>query len=165
MKQRLGIAVALIHNPELIILDEPINGLDPQGIADVRVLIRHLSRDLGKTVFVSSHLLSEMELIADSMLIINKGKKIVEGRKEDLLNPKEIDVEIDSLSLEQTTAAIRNSSLQQYYRETAGGKIILRMNRDRLPSLFRELGTMNIELISVRPKHSLEDYFLSMTTN
>lgn len=75
MKQRLGIAIALIHDPELIILDEPTNGLDPQGIADVRNLILHLSKIQGKTLLISSHLLSEMELIADSMLIIDKGKK------------------------------------------------------------------------------------------
>jgi len=76
MKQRLGIACALIHRPKLIILDEPTNGLDPQGIADIRNLILHLSRNEKKTVLVSSHLLSEMELIADSMLIIDKGKKL-----------------------------------------------------------------------------------------
>ena len=64
MKQRLGIAVALVHNPSLIILDEPTNGLDPQGIADMRNLILQLSREMGKTVLVSSHLLSEIELIA-----------------------------------------------------------------------------------------------------
>ena len=79
MKQRLGIAVALVHDPDLIILDEPMNGLDPQGIADIRQLINHLSKDHGKTVFISSHLLSEMEQVADSLLIIHKGKKIAEG--------------------------------------------------------------------------------------
>ena len=82
MKQRLGIATALVHDPKLIILDEPTNGLDPQGIADIRNLILHLSKDLGKTLLISSHLLSEMELIADSMLIIDKGKKVVEGKSE-----------------------------------------------------------------------------------
>jgi ABC-type multidrug transport system ATPase subunit len=86
MKQRLGLAVALVHDPKLIILDEPTNGLDPQGIADIRKLILHLSHDLGKTVFLSSHLLSEMELIADSVLIIAAGKKIAEGSKHELLN-------------------------------------------------------------------------------
>ena len=79
MKQRLGIAVALIHDPSLIILDEPTNGLDPQGIADTRELIKNLSYEHGKTVLVSSHLLSEIELIANRILIIHKGKKIVEG--------------------------------------------------------------------------------------
>src|SRR6185503_12863000 len=83
MKQRLGIACALVHDPELIILDEPTNGLDPQGIADVRNLILHLSKEEGKTVFVSSHLLSEIELIAYSMLIIDKGKKMAEGKVSD----------------------------------------------------------------------------------
>src|SRR4029078_12940552 len=76
MKQRLGIAVALVHDPDLIILDEPMNGLDPQGIADIRQLINQLSKEQGKTVFISSHLLSEMEQVADSLLIIHKGKKI-----------------------------------------------------------------------------------------
>src|SRR6185369_5885558 len=94
MKQRLGIAIALIHDPQLIILDEPMNGLDPQGIADIRNLILHLSRDMKKTIVVSSHLLSEMELIADSMLIIDKGKKVVEGKMTELFAPSETIVEL-----------------------------------------------------------------------
>src|SRR5258707_11527634 len=77
MKQRVGIAVALVHNPDLVILDEPTNGLGPQGIADIRNLILHLSAHEKKTLLVSSHLLSEMELVANRMLIIDKGKKIV----------------------------------------------------------------------------------------
>src|SRR5215217_7750674 len=96
MKQRLGIACALIHDPQLIILDEPTNGLDPQGIADVRNLILHLSKEEGKTIFVSSHLLSEIELIADSMLIIDKGRKVVQGKVTDLLNPANTLVEIET---------------------------------------------------------------------
>jgi len=165
MKQRLGIAVALIHDPELIILDEPINGLDPQGIADVRKLIQHLSKELGKTLFISSHLLSEMELIADSMLIIDKGKKVVEGKRNELLNPSLIDVEIETLSVERAVQAIRNSTWQKNLQNVSGEKIILKMNRDEIPDLFRELAKMDIDLVSIRPKHSLEDYFLSLTSH
>ncbi|HZZ74902.1 MAG TPA: ABC transporter ATP-binding protein, partial [Puia sp.] len=94
MKQRLGIAVALIHNPRLIVLDEPTNGLDPQGIADVRNLILHLSRHLHKTVIVSSHLLNEIEQISNRMLIIDEGKKIVEGTVESLMDPSKTVVEV-----------------------------------------------------------------------
>ena len=79
MKQRLGIAIALVHNPSLIILDEPTNGLDPQGIADIRALIQHLAQEEGKTVFVSSHLLSEIEQVAHQILIIHQGKKWLKG--------------------------------------------------------------------------------------
>jgi len=74
MKQRVGIAIALVHNPQIVILDEPTNGLDPQGIADIRNMILHLSRELKKTVVVSSHLLSEIEQVATRVLIIDKGK-------------------------------------------------------------------------------------------
>jgi len=165
MKQRLGIAVALIHDPELIILDEPINGLDPQGMADVRKLIHHLSKDLGKTLFISSHLLSEMELIADSMLIIDKGKKIVEGKKNELLNPTQIQVEIETLSVERALGEIRNSRWLRNLQKVSGEKILLKMNRDEIPDLFRELAKMDIDLVSIRPKHSLEDYFLSLTAH
>jgi ABC-type multidrug transport system ATPase subunit len=73
MKQRLGFAQAILHDPELIILDEPTNGLDPQGMKDMRNLILHLSHDLKKTIFISSHILNEVELIANRMIILNKG--------------------------------------------------------------------------------------------
>jgi len=96
MKQRLGIAVALVHDPQLIILDEPTNGLDPQGIADMRNLILHLSREQGKTIVVSSHLLSEIELVANRMIIIHKGKKIVEGKVAELLDPSRSLVQIET---------------------------------------------------------------------
>ena len=96
MKQRLGIAVALVHSPRLIILDEPTNGLDPQGIADMRNLILYLSKEMGKTIVVSSHLLSEIEIIANRILIINKGKKVVEGNAAALLDPAKTIVEIET---------------------------------------------------------------------
>jgi ABC-type multidrug transport system ATPase subunit len=163
MRQRLGIAVALLHDPELIILDEPMNGLDPQGIADVRNLILHLSEDENKTVFVSSHLLSEMEIIAHSMLIIDRGKKVVEGNVSELLNPNEINVEIEALNLQGAADQIQQSSWGKYFNRVEDHKIILKMASADIPQLIREISQLNIDIVSVRPKHSLEDYFLSLT--
>ena len=85
MKQRLGIAQSIIHNPELIVLDEPANGLDPQGMVDIRNLIVRLNKEFGKTIILSSHLLREIEMIANRMLIMDAGKAIAEGSVKDLL--------------------------------------------------------------------------------
>ncbi len=165
MKQRLGIAVALLHDPELVILDEPMNGLDPQGIADVRNLILHLSKDENKTVFVSSHLLSEMELIADSMLIIDKGKKVVEGKMSELLNPNETQVEMEAKDHEQAIRQIQNSEWGRSFKTIIDNKIIFKMRKDEIPKFIRDVSQLDIDIISVRPKHSLEDYFLSLTAH
>lgn len=162
MKQRLGIACALVHNPELIILDEPTNGLDPQGIADVRNLILHLSKEEGKTVLVSSHLLSEIEVIAGSMLIIDKGKKVAEGRVADLLNPADTLVEIETTN----NVATRDILMQSQWNNSmqVSDNIVLKMHRKEIPSLTKFLVEKNIEVLAIQPKHSLEDYFLSLTT-
>lgn len=163
MKQRLGIACALIHDPELIILDEPTNGLDPQGIADIRNLILHLSKEENKTVFVSSHLLSEIELIADSMLIIDKGRKVAEGKVADLLNPADTLVKIEATNERETSAILRESQWNRKLQE--GTELILKMHRNEIPELTKFLVHHHVEVISVQPKHSLEDYFLSLTTS
>ena len=84
MKQRLGIANAILHDPELLILDEPTNGLDPVGIHEIRTLIRSLPEKFNCTVFVSSHLLSEVELMADTVGILNHGRLLFEGTLEQL---------------------------------------------------------------------------------
>jgi ABC-type multidrug transport system ATPase subunit len=163
MKQRLGIAVALVHDPGLIVLDEPTNGLDPQGIADIRNLILHLTKEQGKTLLVSSHLLAEMELIADSMLIINKGKKVVEGRTEELLNPDKIQVEIITDNRERTLDIIKKSLWGSSILNTGNGPLILEMQKKNIPELNKMLVEKNVNVISLHPKHSLEDFFLSIT--
>jgi ABC-type multidrug transport system ATPase subunit len=162
MKQRLGIACALIHNPELIILDEPTNGLDPQGIADVRNLILHLSKEEGKTVFVSSHLLSEIEVIADSMLILDKGRKIAEGKVADLLNPANTMVQIETINDKETRKTLQQSQWNRFMQPAED--IVLKMHRKEIPSLTKFLVENNIEVLAIQPKHSLENYFLSLTT-
>lgn len=163
MKQRLGIACALVHNPQLVILDEPTNGLDPQGIADVRNLILSLSRNEGKTVFVSSHLLSEIEVTADSMLIIDRGKKVAEGKVSELLNPA------DTLVLIETDSDSRTSDFLQRGHwgrllQPAGRGLVLKMHRRQIPGLNEALVRQGIQVYSLRAKHSLEDYFLTLTT-
>ena len=110
MKQRLGIAIALVHNPSLIILDEPTNGLDPQGIADIRNLILNLSREQGKTVLVSSHLLSEIEQVATRLIIIDKGCKLVEGDSKELFDTSKTVVAIQTLDNKQATELLLQSS-------------------------------------------------------
>lgn len=165
MKQRLGIAVALVNDPELIILDEPMNGLDPQGIADVRNLILHLSKDMGKTLLVSSHLLNEMEIIGDLMLIIDKGKKVVEGSVAELLNPEQVNLEIETTSPERAVQQIKDSAWNAKFLSVSGGKIVLITRQDEIPAIIRYLIQKNIDVISVRPRHSLEDYFLTLTAH
>lgn len=163
MKQRLGIAVALVHDPKLIILDEPTNGLDPQGIADMRNLILNLSREMGKTILISSHLLSEIELVANRMLIIHKGKKMVEGNVAELLDPSRSLVRIETGDDAAAAEKLGNSRWSSFLLPTARG-LELKMNREQVPQLITDLVSMEVQLLSVNPMHSLEDYFLSLTT-
>ena len=163
MKQRLGIAVALVHDPRLIILDEPTNGLDPQGIADMRQLILHLSHDLGKTILVSSHLLSEIELVANRMLIIHAGKKMVEGRVDELLDPAKSLVQLSTSDDQQTRQQLQSTSWANYL-QPGTSPIQLKMDKASVPQLIADMVGMGISLQSINPMHSLEDYFLSLTT-
>ena len=163
MKQRLGIAAALVHGPDLIILDEPTNGLDPQGIADIRHLILQLSSQQKKTLLVSSHLLSEMEVIANRMLIVDKGRKIVEGRVEELFHPGQTLVELETGAPERAEAVLQDhwtGSVQ----ERRGSKLLLKMDKAQVPALVAYLVQQGVPVEAVRPRHSLEDYFLSLTT-
>jgi ABC-2 type transport system ATP-binding protein len=164
MKQRLGIACALVHNPELIILDEPTNGLDPQGITDVRNLILHLSRHEGKTVLVSSHLLSEIELIADSMLIIDRGRKVAEGPVAQLLNPEDTLVEVHTTDNKSAFRLLQGSAWASGLQ--AGDEPVrLRMPKAGIPELARYLVGNGVGVVALQPRHSLEDYFLSLTSS
>lgn len=164
MKQRLGIACALIHNPQLVILDEPTNGLDPQGIADVRNLILHLSRNEGKTILVSSHLLSEIELVADSMLIIDKGQKLAEGKVNELIDPAHTLVLVQTSDTNGAIEKIAKSKWANYMQKNTN-EIVLQMHRNEIPELAKDLVALDIPLFSLQPKNSLEAFFLSLTTN
>jgi len=162
MKQRLGIAVALVHNPALIILDEPTNGLDPQGIADMRNLIVRLRKEMKKTVIISSHLLSEVEQIANRMIIINRGEKIVEGEVAALLDPEHTVLNVETTNDSAGLEWLQGSKWKGYIQENKG--LQLMMNRMMVPELISDMVANSIQLLSVRASHSLENYFLSLTT-
>jgi ABC-type multidrug transport system ATPase subunit len=163
MKQRLGIAVALVHDPDLIILDEPTNGLDPQGIADIRNLIQMLSRDENKTFMISSHLLGEMEQIANRMLIIDKGKKIVEGSVRELVDPGKMVLELETTDNIACREMLMKTRWMEQIRQQTGGKLIMDIARNDIPILAKQLVAMEIQIISMKPVNSLEEYFLSLT--
>ena len=165
MKQRLGIAIALVHNPQLIVLDEPTNGLDPQGIADVRNLILHLSREMKKTIVVSSHLLNEIEQVATRVLIIDKGKKLIEGNANELFDPAQTIVEIETTNNEAAIIQLQQSVWQSSLQPRRNSNVFLKLDRQAIPQLHRDLVAMNILIISLQPRHSLEDYFLQITSN
>lgn len=164
MKQRVGIAIALIHNPKLIILDEPTNGLDPQGIADIRNLILHLSRERGKTVLVSSHLLSEIEQVATRVVIIDKGTKVIEGTAAELFDPSQTIVEIDTLNNESAVAQLQQSQWASAIQPRRSHTVLLKMHRSQVPQLHAWLVQQGIQVLSVQPRHSLEDLFLQVTS-
>jgi ABC-type multidrug transport system ATPase subunit len=163
MKQRLGIGIALLHDPKLIILDEPTNGLDPQGIADIRQLIKSLSKEEGKTVLVSSHLLSEIEQIASHILIIHQGKKMAEGPTSSLLDPNKTIVQIKTLDDLQARQKLVTSVYQSNLLERTEG-LYLRIPKLEIPALNAFLVASHIDLVSLEAKNSLEDYFLQLTS-
>jgi ABC-type multidrug transport system ATPase subunit len=161
MKQRLGIAIALVHDPRLIVLDEPTNGLDPQGIADMRTLIVNLSTQMNKTVIISSHLLSEVEQMATRMLIINKGKKIVEGRVNELLDPSHTLVSISAVNEAHACTVLQQSRWQPCVQ--IGKPLELMMNKEEVPALITHLVQQQVHVLQVNASHSLENYFLQLT--
>ncbi len=162
MKQRLGIAQALLADPDLIILDEPTTGLDPQGIAEVRELILTLSRENGITVFLSSHLLGEIEQTATTMAIINHGTLVVQGTVRDLLSSDTASISIDARPID---VALRVLSENRFPTEPKvdNGYIILSLSPDAVPAVVQALVGQNVAIHSVVPQRSLEEYFLKIT--
>ncbi len=164
MKQRLGIGIALVHDPKLIVLDEPTNGLDPQGIADIRNLILHLSRERNKTIVISSHLLSEIEQVATRVLIIDKGKKLVEGNADELFDPSQTIIELNTFDNDKSLSILHSGGWSSKLQPSRDGLIIMKIDRKELPLLHKYLVDNGIELLSLQPRHSLEDYFLQVTS-
>jgi ABC-2 type transport system ATP-binding protein len=162
MKQRLGIAQTLLHQPDLIVLDEPTTGLDPQGIVEIRNLILRLKSEQNKTVILSSHQLSEIELISNRMVIINKGQSIIEGDVKELLNAQEMVVQLEVNDMDKTIQVI-NASFESASHKKINERIIeVNIEKQLVPSLNRILVQEGVEIHAMEPKRKLEDFFMKI---
>ena len=162
MKQRLGIAQALLSDPKLLILDEPTNGLDPRGMKEVRELIQDLANK-GITILLSSHILHEVEQVCTTMAIINKGKLIKSGKVNELLKSSEAFItEIHAKPIKKAFTLIEK---QTYTSDTveSGGVIKVKIAYNNLNKLNALLVENDIKVSAIVPRTSLEDYFLSLT--
>lgn len=160
MKQRLGIAQAILHKPDLIILDEPSNGLDPQGQADMRDLIVRISRDMNITVILSSHILSEIELIANRMLIISKGQKLREGGVKELMDAEQMNLDIKTNDNEKALSFL---TAKGYAVEIKGNHVRVRAEENAVPQLNQQLLAEGFSVFEIKQLRTLEEYFIHLT--
>lgn len=162
MRQRIGVAQALLHTPRLLVLDEPTNGLDPIGIKELRDLLKYLSKNAGVGVFISSHLLSEMELICDRIYIIDNGRmigeKTINQTEDNGIYRYTFNTDDDEKTLEYFKSLDANCG-----RENGG--ITLVMKRERIPEIINALVSKGIGIYAVnQAQRTLEQDFISMTT-
>ncbi|MEI8116298.1 MAG: ABC transporter ATP-binding protein [Flavobacteriia bacterium] len=162
MKQRLGIAQTLLHQPDLIVLDEPTTGLDPQGIVEIRNLILRLKSEQNKTVILSSHQLSEIELISNRMVIINKGQSIIEGDVKELLNAQEMVVQLEVNDMDKTIQVINTSFSGASHKKINERIIEVNIEKQLVPNLNRILVQEGVEIHAMEPKRKLEDFFMKI---
>ncbi|KML40529.1 ABC transporter ATP-binding protein [Cytobacillus firmus] len=163
MRQRLGLAQCLLHDPKILVLDEPTNGLDPAGIREIRDHLRMLARDREMAVIVSSHLLSEMEMMCDRIGIIQNGKLIDVQHISDFVQGKEkvYEVEVDDPDIAQ-------KMLKDLYPElpiqVTENRVYLPLVRERIPEMVKGLVRKDINIFAVREvTKTLEDRFLEVT--
>ena len=161
MKQRLGLASSLLNDPELLIFDEPTNGLDPAGIKEMRSFIRDLVYEHGKTVFLSSHLLNEVEQICDRVAIIDEGEIIQEGTVADLLaqNPS---IKIVVTPTEKAIEALQTA--YQVKESEEENTLLIETEHTETPQIVRKLVGAGIDIYEIgKEQQSLEDFFLRVT--
>lgn len=163
MKQRLGIAMSMIGTPDLLILDEPINGLDPQGIIEIRNVIAKLNREYEITIIISSHILDELARIATHYAIINEGRLVLELPKEDLLARCTECIEIKSDEIKKVCVVLEEMGFSDYEVYEDGA---MRVNNccDKVGEINIEIAKRGISIrsISVR-QESLEEFFVNIT--
>ncbi|MEZ5082988.1 MAG: ABC transporter ATP-binding protein [Bacteroidales bacterium] len=162
MKQRLGIAQALLHDPKLIVLDEPASGLDPTGMRDIRNLIKYLNQEEGKTIILSSHNLQEIESIANRMIIINDGKKVVEGEVEKLLFEHHYYTSFHLNNPEKAEAQLKESPFEIEKIEHKNNILRIFCHRSEISKINKYLVEKGFDIETIKMENSLEDYFLTL---
>ncbi|MDD5764627.1 MAG: ABC transporter ATP-binding protein [Candidatus Marinimicrobia bacterium] len=162
MKQRLGIAQSILNHPEIIILDEPTNGLDPEGIKEIRKLILRLAGDFGITVFLSSHLLHEIEQTCSHVAIIDNGKLVVQGEVHDLLRKN--DFYVTEVQVDDPQRAVALLEKETWIQKITSGDGVLKIQipAESRPHLTQFLVENGFAVSSVIPRTSLEDYYLTL---
>jgi ABC-2 type transport system ATP-binding protein len=161
MKQRLGIAAALIKEPELLILDEPTNGLDPQGMADVRNLITELGKG-DRTVLVSSHLLGEVEQMCTRIGVIQKGKFVAEGTIDELRGAATLTISAEPA--ETAMNLLAGEAGAENVKRLPDGSFSLKVDLKRAPELNRKLVQAGVDVSELHAsERSLEDVFIELT--
>ncbi|MEC5143935.1 ATP-binding cassette domain-containing protein [Chitinophaga sp. 212800010-3] len=166
MKQRLGIAIAMLHDPELLVLDEPTNGLDPAGIIEMRALLQQLNRETGLTILISSHLLSEIEKLVTYVGVINKGKLLYQGELSALVHRKGpvTNTLIDCSDAARALQLSRELGLQGTLNN--GGLLLENVPRDMMAALNQQLVLAGISVYEINPaKHELENVFMDLINN
>lgn len=162
MKQRLAIAMALLKDPKIIILDEPTNGLDPKGMIEIRELIQELAYRYKKTIIISSHILHEVEMMCNKVVIINNGKTIVQSDVSSLTNKKDL-VFIRTSNIEDAIKITNKNNYVKLHEKKKEG-IIVKANDSSGFLLIKELVENNIPVYEVSPiNNSLEDIFIQLT--
>lgn len=163
MKQRLGIARALINDPKLIFLDEPMNGLDPQGMFEIRQLIKSLAEEKGISFFITSHLLNEIEQVCNKIAILKDGQIVTQGKISQLLSKDTESIEIHT---NRATEAVNILTGFTYVKnlKQVNDKVLAEIEQGRSSELNRFLITQSIDVKYIVPKNqSLEDFFVNLT--
>ena len=162
MRQRLGIAIAMVNSPDLLILDEPINGLDPQGIAEVRSLIHRLCKEKGITIIISSHILEELSKVADKYGIIHEGVLLSETSKEELLEKCKPTLFIKTSDNEKAISVLRGMGISDF--KVADDHLEIHERTQEGGAISMALAKSDIQTLEMRQEsQSLEDYYFRLT--
>jgi ABC-2 type transport system ATP-binding protein len=165
MRQRLGLAQCLLHDPEVLILDEPTNGLDPAGIREIRDYLRLLAREKNMAVIVSSHLLSEMEMMCDRIGIIQNGCLVDLQLVEEFVHGEESIYEFEVIPSEKAISVLKASYPDRRITTSRKG-ITAQINKDEIPGLVKTLVEVDIQIFAIKEvTKTLEDRFLEVTAD